>query len=133
MVAAGIQEIDTLQTVTRDVIMRQFDVNALGPVLVVQALLPRLLPGSKVRLSDKVGMPEVQGMRNKESSWVQLSLLVVTVGLPMQVVLIASKMGSIAAVGLTGGEMVGSAAAPPIARMPVQLSVDALCSRHPTR
>lgn len=48
MVAAGIQEIDTLQTVTRDVIMRQFEVNALGPVLVVQALLPRLRPLSKV-------------------------------------------------------------------------------------
>ena len=54
VVAAGIQEIDTLQTATRDIIMRQFEVNALGPVLVVQALLPRLQPGSKVRSRNRL-------------------------------------------------------------------------------
>lgn len=48
VVAAGIQEIDTLGTVTRDIMLRQFEVNALGPVLVVQALLQKLQPGSKV-------------------------------------------------------------------------------------
>lgn len=49
VVAAGIQEPDTLDDVTHDIIRRQMEVNALGPVFVVQALKQRLSPGAKVR------------------------------------------------------------------------------------
>ncbi len=51
VVAAGIQEPDTLDDVTHDIIRRQMEVNALGPVFVVQALKQRLSPGAKVRFS----------------------------------------------------------------------------------
>ena len=112
MVAAGIQEIDTLQTATRDIIMRQFEVNALGPVLVVQALLPRLQPGSKVRSRNRLG---VRVWQTRTLVWCSKGDGSQTpCSNTMQVVLIASKMGSIAAVGLTGAEMVGVAAASPM-------------------
>ncbi len=39
---------DTVDQVDLDGMMRQFDVNAVGPVRVTQAVLPRLAPGSKI-------------------------------------------------------------------------------------
>ena len=52
VVAAGIQEPDTLEDVTHDIMRRQMEVNALGPVLVVQALRHRLAAGGKARACD---------------------------------------------------------------------------------
>lgn len=40
----------SLEEVGRDGMMEQFTVNAVGPVLLTQALLPRLAPGGKVAL-----------------------------------------------------------------------------------
>lgn len=70
VIAAGIQERDNIETLTRDTLHRQMEVNAYGPIFVVQALRRALRTNGKVAL-------------------------------------IGSKMGSIANVGLTGGEMYG--------------------------
>lgn len=47
---AGIFRDDTLETLDLDHVRRQFEVNALGPLIVTRALLPRLGPGSKVAI-----------------------------------------------------------------------------------
>ena len=49
IVSAGSQEVDTIETVTRDSIRRQFEVNALGPLFLVKGLQSSLSDGSKVR------------------------------------------------------------------------------------
>jgi len=70
VIAAGIQEVDNLNNVGLEGLRRQMDVNAYGPLMVVQAVRPYLRSGGHVAL-------------------------------------IASKMGSIANVTLTGGELYG--------------------------
>ena len=47
---AGILEADRLEDIDADSVRRQFEVNALAPLLLSRALLPQLRPGSKLAL-----------------------------------------------------------------------------------
>lgn len=47
-VVAGLQHYDTLQTIDRKQIRQQFEVNALGPLFLVQALQHTLAESAKV-------------------------------------------------------------------------------------
>ena len=49
VVAAGCQTLDTIDTVTRDAVRQQFEVNAVGPLFAVKALREQLSDGAKVR------------------------------------------------------------------------------------
>ena len=49
VITAGIQEVDNLQSVDLEGLRRQMDVNAYGPLFVVQALRGHLREGSHVR------------------------------------------------------------------------------------
>ena len=48
VVAAGYQELDTIDTVTREGARRQFEINALGPLFAVKKLRGFLQKGGKV-------------------------------------------------------------------------------------
>ena len=48
VVAAGCQTLDTIDTVTRDAVRQQFEVNAVGPLFAVKALRDQLTEGAKV-------------------------------------------------------------------------------------
>lgn len=50
IVASGIQQHDTLETVTKESIRTQLEVNALGPLFAVRKLQPELQQGGKVVL-----------------------------------------------------------------------------------
>ena len=49
VVAAGCQTLDTIDTVTRNAVRQQFEVNAVGPLFAVKALREQLSDGAKVR------------------------------------------------------------------------------------
>jgi NAD(P)-dependent dehydrogenase (short-subunit alcohol dehydrogenase family) len=48
VIAAGSQEVDQLSTLTKDVIRRQMETNAIGPLFTVKRLQQSLQKGSKV-------------------------------------------------------------------------------------
>ena len=50
IIAAGSQETDKLETVTKDNIRRQMEANAIGPLFTVKGLQDKLKKGSKVFL-----------------------------------------------------------------------------------
>lgn len=53
---AGVARWDTLETIDVDAARQELEVNALGPLRVTLALLPRLVPGAKIALiSSKAG------------------------------------------------------------------------------
>ena len=53
---AGIGRFETLDEITEENVMAQFQVNALAPLFLTRALLPRLRPGAKVALvSSRMG------------------------------------------------------------------------------
>jgi NAD(P)-dependent dehydrogenase (short-subunit alcohol dehydrogenase family) len=48
MLVAGYQQWDRLGILDAEGLRKHFEVNAIGPILIVQALRPNLKPGSKV-------------------------------------------------------------------------------------
>ena len=53
IVAAGCQTLDNIDTVTRDAVRQQFEVNAVGPLFAVKALRDKLAEGAKVHCGPK--------------------------------------------------------------------------------
>ena len=49
-IVAGCQGVDTLETVSKDSIRQQFEVNAIGPLFMVKALQHKLRTGGKVSI-----------------------------------------------------------------------------------
>ena len=48
VIAAGVQEVDKLETVSKQSIQRQLEINAIGPLFAVKELQPKLVKGAKV-------------------------------------------------------------------------------------
>ena len=100
-VVAGLQYYDTLQTIDRKQVRQQFEVNALGPLFLVQALQHTLAESAKVswrwRLLATASNSSVltAGHTLSQSAYCVL-----------QVVLLASRMGSLTQVDFTNGDVV---------------------------
>lgn len=104
VVAAGCQELDTVDSVTRDCIRRQFEVNALGPLFAVLDLQPNLSKGAKVapccKCSDCTCSSAIPPLNVAHCTSVAHTFFC------SQVAFISSKNGSITEVDATGGELV---------------------------
>ena len=48
VIAAGLQEVDKLETVSKQSIQRQLEINAIGPLFAVKELHPKLVKGARV-------------------------------------------------------------------------------------
>ena len=55
VVSAGCQTLDTIDTVTREAVRQQFEVNAVGPLFAVKTLRSKLAEGAKARQARSVG------------------------------------------------------------------------------
>jgi len=95
LVVAGLQHYDTLKTLDRKLVRQQLEVNAVGPLFLVQALQHNLADSAKVNSANTLSWPCIKGFKSQ---------------LLIQVVLLASRMGSLTQVDFTAGDVVSSQA-----------------------
>lgn len=96
MVVAGLQHYDTWSTVNRQHVRQQLEVNAVGPLFLVQALQHNLAESAKVQWSCAC----ITVRKVMQCTY--------DTGVCMQVVLLASRMGSLTQVEFTKGDVVST-------------------------